>query len=425
MQVFPIRTLRTFWKIAGGEARAALRSGRRVLLHCRAGLGRTGMIAARLLVELGATPDEAIAAVRHARPQTIETRAQEQHVSSQSSIAGEPLSDQTFKDRVHGSVLGAAIGDALGSAFEFLSSAEIKSCIGGPVVREYFPAQPASLMCPREPGIPTDDTAMTLALIDALIQPGAPSARSIFDSFGETLRQRTGRFADMFWNGGPGGACVAMLRGFDAGAAPFEQLNPKAGGNGAAMRAHACGAFSDRAFFVDIAAQQAGLSHPHPSAIAAAQVVALVVHEGIYAGRLMAKLPPEITDPQMVRAWNAAHENLVRGVELPAHLRDADMAGWNTVATAHAIAQLYADDIETGIGVAAGSGRDTDTVASIVGAMLGAVHGRGALPTRWIDGLQHRTVIETAADDLCRNVALRDREQTASASLALRASTKS
>ena len=62
------------------SASRALRDGGRVLLHCRAGLGRTGMIAARLLVELGTPPDAAIVSVRAARTGAIETRAQERHV---------------------------------------------------------------------------------------------------------------------------------------------------------------------------------------------------------------------------------------------------------------------------------------------------------------------------------------------------------
>ena len=39
------------WFYAGHRLRAHLLAGRRVLLHCRGGLGRTGMIGARLLVE--------------------------------------------------------------------------------------------------------------------------------------------------------------------------------------------------------------------------------------------------------------------------------------------------------------------------------------------------------------------------------------
>jgi Cyclin-dependent kinase inhibitor 3 (CDKN3) len=75
------------WDNVGAGVRSALRSGGRVLLHCRAGLGRTGMIAARVLVELGMAPDEAIRAVRAARPDTIETRKQEQHVCSVRAIS--------------------------------------------------------------------------------------------------------------------------------------------------------------------------------------------------------------------------------------------------------------------------------------------------------------------------------------------------
>jgi ADP-ribosyl-[dinitrogen reductase] hydrolase len=68
------------WLTTGDEARAILMRGGRVLLHCRAGLGRTGMIAARLLVELGSRPEKAVATVRATRSGTIETRAQVRHV---------------------------------------------------------------------------------------------------------------------------------------------------------------------------------------------------------------------------------------------------------------------------------------------------------------------------------------------------------
>jgi ADP-ribosyl-[dinitrogen reductase] hydrolase len=309
-----------------------------------------------------------------------------------------------LRERLRGALLGAAIGDALGSAFEFVSSAAIERAIGGPVAREFREALPGSLLAPRPPGIPTDDTAMTLALIAALLEPPPLTPTALFKRLVAELRHGTGRYADIFWNGGPGGACTAMMRIAESGAGPFEGLNPNAGGNGAAMRAHPCGAFPDRAVVADLAAMQAKLSHPHPGAVAAAQVVALIVHDGLYTGRLTTELPAEITDPDMTQAWQHAHRDLRRGERLPRHLLDVDMAGWNTVAAAHAIAQLYVDDPETGIGIAAGSGRDTDTVASITGAMLGAVHGAGALPERWITGLQHRAEIEAAAEALYQRI---------------------
>lgn len=57
-----------------------LREGRDIVVHCRGGLGRTGVVAARLLVEIGLSPDQAILMVRSARPGAIETWAQEQYV---------------------------------------------------------------------------------------------------------------------------------------------------------------------------------------------------------------------------------------------------------------------------------------------------------------------------------------------------------
>lgn len=70
------------WDETGATLRALLTDGQRIVLHCLAGLGRTGTIAARLLVELGMDPDAAIRAVRDARPGTIQTFVQERYVLS-------------------------------------------------------------------------------------------------------------------------------------------------------------------------------------------------------------------------------------------------------------------------------------------------------------------------------------------------------
>jgi ADP-ribosyl-[dinitrogen reductase] hydrolase len=68
------------WERDGLLLREMLQQGEHVVIHCLAGLGRTGTIAARLLVELGMTPDAAILAVRTSRPGTIQTALQERYV---------------------------------------------------------------------------------------------------------------------------------------------------------------------------------------------------------------------------------------------------------------------------------------------------------------------------------------------------------
>jgi ADP-ribosyl-[dinitrogen reductase] hydrolase len=65
------------WIVAGEELRSLLGRGLDVLVHCRGGLGRAGTIAARLLIELGMEPTNAIATVRRVRPGAIETSDQE------------------------------------------------------------------------------------------------------------------------------------------------------------------------------------------------------------------------------------------------------------------------------------------------------------------------------------------------------------
>ncbi|HEY4857451.1 MAG TPA: cyclin-dependent kinase inhibitor 3 family protein [Xanthobacteraceae bacterium] len=80
------------WEIAGEEVRGLLRGGRDVLVHCRGGLGRAGTIAARLLVELGMEPAEAIARVRAVRPRAIETPEQERFVLERVAVGWDRVS---------------------------------------------------------------------------------------------------------------------------------------------------------------------------------------------------------------------------------------------------------------------------------------------------------------------------------------------
>lgn len=79
------------WRAEGPRIRAVLLQGGRVCLHCMGGLGRSGLVAARLLVELGKTPDEAIAAVRAARPGAVETREQEEYVRTCAAAHGRQI----------------------------------------------------------------------------------------------------------------------------------------------------------------------------------------------------------------------------------------------------------------------------------------------------------------------------------------------
>ncbi len=77
------------WTKYGGPILRSLRDEKKIVVHCAGGLGRTGTVVARLLVDFGMPPAEAIEAVRRARPGAIESTAQENHLLDYASGRGE------------------------------------------------------------------------------------------------------------------------------------------------------------------------------------------------------------------------------------------------------------------------------------------------------------------------------------------------
>ncbi len=71
------------WQTLAPLIQGMLDIGEQVLLHCRAGLGRSGTMAALILIERGMSPEAAITTVRSVRPGAIETAAQEQWLRQQ------------------------------------------------------------------------------------------------------------------------------------------------------------------------------------------------------------------------------------------------------------------------------------------------------------------------------------------------------
>lgn len=63
------------WPALRARLQAVLATGGQAVVHCRGGLGRTGLVVARFLVEAGGMPETVIRAVRAARPGAIETWA--------------------------------------------------------------------------------------------------------------------------------------------------------------------------------------------------------------------------------------------------------------------------------------------------------------------------------------------------------------
>ena len=76
----PTEEFELLWQTHRTHLLNTLKSGRSVVVHCRGGLGRAGTIGARILIELGYEPRDAIKAIRNKRPGAIETPEQASYV---------------------------------------------------------------------------------------------------------------------------------------------------------------------------------------------------------------------------------------------------------------------------------------------------------------------------------------------------------
>lgn len=141
-----------------------LQRGEVVTVYCRGGLGRSAMMAAAVLTMLGQHPDQAIVAVRDARPGAVQTLAQEQFVSLAISRCRQIL-------------LGLMAADALGAATEFQSPSEIARRFPQGL-RTYAAGSPFGFL----PGESTDDSQMTVATLCGLKQ-GTQDADEVLRHF--------------------------------------------------------------------------------------------------------------------------------------------------------------------------------------------------------------------------------------------------
>ena len=77
----PGQAFENAWARHAEELNELLSVSSHIVVHCAAGLGRTGMFCAEILVRMGWSAEDAIQKVRCIRPGAIETRDQERYVS--------------------------------------------------------------------------------------------------------------------------------------------------------------------------------------------------------------------------------------------------------------------------------------------------------------------------------------------------------
>ncbi len=277
---------------------------------------------------------------------------------------GQSVNDAGLLARAQGCLLGQIAGDSLGALVEFQSAAE--------VARRY-PEGPRELedggVWDLLAGQPTDDSEMALALARKIVAEGRYDPLAALASYRAWLRS------------GP----------FDVGgtvrAALADRANPASQANGSLMRVSPLAIFTHAVSVeeaADMAREDSRLTHPNPvcgDAVAAFVVAirhALREGDGPEAARRAAL--------DWARRANAAM-TVVETLEKAGHappVCDGEHQGFVLVALGNAFHELLrAKSMEEGVVATVRRGGDSDTNAAVAGALLGAVHGREAVPAQW------------------------------------------
>jgi len=267
-----------------------------------------------------------------------------------------------------GSLLGQLAGDSLGSLVEFRAPDDIRREYPKGV-RELADGGTWNTIA----GQPTDDSEMALSLARIVADQGRYDPEEA-------------RNACIFWlDSGPfdcGMTVAGGLRG---------RPNPDSQANGAMMRISPLGIFGANhapELVAEWARQEAAITHPHPVCQQAntlfTMAIAHTVSQGCDARNLY----------RQIMAWTEeikADGSLLDAVRGAAEAPPADYVhqqGWVLTAFRNALWQLlHASNLEEAVVDTVMRGGDTDTNAAIWGALLGAVHGRNAIPGQWVDSL--------------------------------------
>lgn len=275
-----------------------------------------------------------------------------------------PVKPLTLEARAVGAYLGLAVGDALGATVEFLTPREIqeqygthrKICGGG--------------WLRLKPGQVTDDTEMSLALGQSILDNQGVKAEAVAQAFSDWMR---GKPVDI------GNTVRRGIVHFRNTGAPAVELNKYDAGNGACMRC--------------LPVAIAYLNSDTSEMLKASRLQSHVTHNN-----LVADAGTETVLEMLVAAFKGEPKEALR--ELTYQLIDRHKAyrydkrrmenpsGW-IVETLKAVFQaFYAHDSFEDILIdVVNRGGDSDTTGAIAGILAGALYGPHDIPIHWLKTL--------------------------------------
>jgi len=270
----------------------------------------------------------------------------------------------TLEDRAVGAYLGLAVGDALGATTEFLTPREIREQHG--IHRKICGGGWLRL----KPGQVTDDTEMSLALGESILERGGVEAEPVARAFSDWMRKKPVDIGNTVRRG--------IVR-FRTTAEPCVPENEYDAGNGACMRCLPV-ALSHWNGPVEALLQasriQSHVTHNNPVADAGTEAVLQMLVSAL-EGRpkqALERIAQNLIDRHQAYRYDR------RPMENP--------SGW-IVETLRVVFQaLFAKESFEAILVdVVNRGGDADTTGAIAGMLAGARYGRRGIPRRWLKAL--------------------------------------
>lgn len=281
-----------------------------------------------------------------------------------------------LKDRFRGVLLGIAAGDALGAPLEFQEARDtshfITDMVGGGWLH-------------LAPGEWTDDTQMTLCVVDSLLSTRVFDPDDIAKRFvvwSETqpkdIGSHTKKVLQAISDGIP----------WEQASREVQEQNPDGAANGSLMRCAPLSLFvyQNPDYIASLSPVLSRITHSHPDC-----EWACVFLNVLLSHLLVGKSKQEAVDGAYsicTGASDALKERIGRAME---PLCETSPTGYVLDTLEVALwSFLHTSDLESALLVSVNRGADADTVGAVVGALAGARYGMAGIPARWLNLLYER-----------------------------------
>jgi ADP-ribosylglycohydrolase len=303
-------------------------------------------------------------------------------------------------EQIQGCIVGLAVGDALGYPHEFRKVAQVQKEIGPEGITDFLSIQDPRFTRPfiigkkHPPGTYTDDTQMSLAVAEALIEKGHEDLDGLMNAMGRHFV----KWADSPDNNrSPGGTCMTGCENLKKGV-PWRKAGvANSKGCGSAMRVAPIGLFYDDVpRMMEVARASSVLTHGHNAAIEGAAAGALAVHLALQ-GKGPADIHREITTACTGRSadFDACFARVPAAIARPPGevLIDGELGeSWvaeEAIASALYCVWRHPDKFSECVLEGVNTDGDSDSIACIAGGIVGARLGLSAIPQKWRDSVEN------------------------------------